>query len=170
MEVFMPSFGHEDDAYRLGRMVDTLTEELDIPVKAGRTTTHKRQDLDRGAEPDQCYWFGDDARRMTDERKLDLAVDPAPTLAIEGDITHSSLDHLAIFAALGVPEVWHLTADSFRFLHLQPDGSYENRDQSSAFPALPSVVIAQFLEAGRTSEDTEWVRSFRTYVREDLGR
>ena len=55
MEVFLPSFGREDDAYRLGRMVDTLTEELDIPVKAGRTTTHKRQDLDRGAEPDQCY-------------------------------------------------------------------------------------------------------------------
>ena len=23
MEVFMPSFGHEDDAYRLGRMIDT---------------------------------------------------------------------------------------------------------------------------------------------------
>ena len=42
MEVFMPSLGREDDAYRLGRMVDTLTEELEIAVKAGRTTTHKR--------------------------------------------------------------------------------------------------------------------------------
>ena len=35
MEVFMPSFGHEDDAYRLGRMVDTLTEELDIAGEGG---------------------------------------------------------------------------------------------------------------------------------------
>jgi len=30
MEVFMPSLGHEGDAYLLGRMVDTLTEELAI--------------------------------------------------------------------------------------------------------------------------------------------
>ena len=43
----MPSFGHEDDAYRLGRMVNTLTEELDIAVKAGRTfpRMHDRQIL-----------------------------------------------------------------------------------------------------------------------------
>jgi Uma2 family endonuclease len=149
-------------------MVDTLTEELDIPVKAGRTTTHKRPALDRGAEPDQCYWFGDDARRMAGKRKLDLAVDPAPALAIEVDITHSSLDRLAIFAAIGIPEVWHLTADSFRFLHLQPDSSYEARDRSLAFPALPSAEVARFLEQGRSDEDTAWVRSFRMFVRDVL--
>jgi Uma2 family endonuclease len=167
MEVFMPSFGHEDDVYRLGRMVDTLTEELEIPVKAGRTTTHKRRDLDRGAEPDQCYWLGDDARRMAGKRQLDLGFDPAPTLAIEFDITQSSLDRLAIFAVLGIPEVWHLTAGSFQFLHLH-DGSYQALDRSRAFPALPSAEIARFLEEGRTGEDTAWVRSFRRYVREGL--
>jgi Uma2 family endonuclease len=168
MEVFMPSFGHEDDAYRLGRMVDTLTEELDIPVKAGRTTTYKRQDLDRGAEPDQCYWFGEDARRMVGKRQLDLSVDPAPTLAIEVDVTQSSLDRMEIFAVLGIPEVWHLTAGSFRFLHLQPDGSYMERDRSRAFPTLPSAEVSRFLEQGRAGEDTAWVRSFRAYVREAL--
>ena len=53
MEVFMASFGHEDDAHLLGRVVETLTDVLDVPVKSGRTTTHKRSDLDRGTEPDQ---------------------------------------------------------------------------------------------------------------------
>ncbi|MBX6316117.1 MAG: hypothetical protein IRY99_24875 [Isosphaeraceae bacterium] len=38
MEVLMPSFGHKDDAHLLGRMIDTLTDELGIPVKVGRTT------------------------------------------------------------------------------------------------------------------------------------
>ena len=42
--------GHENVGYLLGRMVDTLTEELGVPVEGGGTTTHKRQDLDRGAE------------------------------------------------------------------------------------------------------------------------
>jgi Uma2 family endonuclease len=168
MEVFMPSFGHEDDAYRLGWMVDTLTEELDIAVKAGRTTTHKRQDLDRGAEPDQCYWLGDDARRMAGKRQLDLIIDPPPALAIEVDISHSSLDRLPIFAAIGIPEIWHLTLASLQFLHLQPEGTYQPHDRSRAFPGLPAAEVARFLEQGRTGEDTAWVRSFRAYVREFL--
>ena len=79
-----------------------MNEELDMAVKAGRTTTHKREDLDRGAEPDQCYWLGENARRMAGKRRLDLALDPPPDLAIEVDITRSSLDRLPIFAALGV--------------------------------------------------------------------
>ncbi len=35
MEVFMPSLGHKGDAYLLGRIVDTVTEELEIPVEGG---------------------------------------------------------------------------------------------------------------------------------------
>ena len=167
MEVFMPSFGHEDDAYLLGRIVDTLTEEPEIAVKAGRTTTHKRQDLDRGAEPDQCYWLGENARRMAGKRQLDLTVDPCPDLAVEVDISHSSLDRLPIFAAIGIPEVWRL-AGSLRFLHLQPDGTYQARERSLAFPALPSAEVSRLLEQGRASEDTAWIRSFRAYVREVL--
>src|SRR4051812_26661873 len=54
MEVFMPSLGHEGSSYLLGRMIDTLTEELEIDVEAGGTTTHRRRDLDRGAEPDRA--------------------------------------------------------------------------------------------------------------------
>ena len=170
MEIVMPSFGHEDDAYRLGRMVDTLTEELGIPVKAGRTTTHKRQDLDRGAEPDQCYWLGEDALWMAGKRRLDLANDPAPTLAIEVDITQSSVHRLPIFAALAIPEVWHLTDKSLRFLHRQPDGSYQAFDASRAFPGLPAADVARFLDQGQLGEDTAWVREFRAYVRQTLVR
>ena len=168
IEVFMPSLGHEDDAYRLGRMVDTLTEELEIAVKAGRTTTHKRQDLDRGAEPDQCYWLGDDASPMAGKRHLDRAVDPAPALAIEVEVTRSSLDRLTIFAALGIREIWRLADGSLRFLILQPDGTYQPRERSLAFPTLPSAEVARFLEFGRSGEDTAWVRAFRAYVRESV--
>ena len=53
MEIFMPSFGHDSDAYLLGRMVDMLTEELEISVEGGGTTTHKRQDLGKGSRAGQ---------------------------------------------------------------------------------------------------------------------
>ena len=90
----MPSFGHDNDAYLLGRMVDMLTEELEVSVEGGDTTTHKREDLGKGAEPDKCYWFGDNARHMRGKRQLDLNRDPAPDLVIEVDVTRTSLDRL----------------------------------------------------------------------------
>jgi Uma2 family endonuclease len=94
MEVSMPSFGHENDAYLLGRMVDMITEELETSVVGGGKTIHKRQDLDKGAEPDQCYWFGANAQAVRGKRQLDLNVDMVPDLVIEVDVTHSSLDRL----------------------------------------------------------------------------
>lgn len=57
MEVFMPSLGHEGDAYLLGRMVNTLTEELAVPVVGGGATTHKRRRLaKRGARSVLLAW------------------------------------------------------------------------------------------------------------------
>ena len=44
MEVFMPSFGHDNDAYLLGCMVDCSQRSSEIDMEGGGTTTHKRQD------------------------------------------------------------------------------------------------------------------------------
>ena len=164
----MPSFGHDNDAYHLGRMVDLLTEELDIDVEGGDTTTHKQKDLGKGAEPDKCYWFGKNARHMSGKRRLDLNRDPPPDLVVEVDVTRTSLDRLKIFAAMGVPEVWRSTGRSLQFLHLQADGTYQARTTSRSFPTLTVASVAQFLKEGRTAHKTEWIRSFRAFVREKV--
>jgi len=166
MEIFMPSFGHEDDAHVLGLMVEALTDELNIPVKAGRSTTHRRRDLDRGTEPDQCYWFGENARHMIGKRQLDLSIDPRPDLVIEVDVTSSSLERFPIFAAMGIPEVWRLAGRRLEFLHLQPDGTYQARERSRNFPAVPAAEVVRFLDLGRGEEQNAWSRSFRAYVRD----
>jgi Uma2 family endonuclease len=168
MEIFMPSFGHNTDAFLLGRMVDLLTEELEISVRGGDTTTHKRQDLGKGAEPDKCYWFGDKARRMSGQRQLDLSRDPAPDLIIEVDVTRTSLDRLKIFAAMEVPEVWRSTTRTLQFLYLQTDGTYLPRTTSRNFPSLQVSSVAEFLKQGRTTDSTQWIRSFRAFVREKV--
>jgi Uma2 family endonuclease len=168
MELFMPSLGHEGDAYLLGRMVDMLTEELEISLMGGGTTTHKRQDLDKGAEPDQCYWFGENAQRIRGKRTLDFDIDPVPDLVIEVDVTRGSLDRLKIFAALGVLEVWRSDGGNLQFLHLQTDCSYQPGLTSRSFPRLPVFALAQFLEQGRTTDTTAWIRSFRAFVREQV--
>jgi Uma2 family endonuclease len=149
-------------------MVDMLTEELAISRVGGGTTTHKRQDLDKGAEPDKCYWLGENARCVRGKRQLDLNIDPVPDLIIEVDVTRNSLDRLKIFAALGVPEVWRSDGRSLQFLHLQADGTYQRRATSRNFPTLPVSSVARFLKLGRTADTMEWIRSFRAFVREKV--
>src|SRR4051794_27561718 len=61
-ELMTPSFDHEQFRYLLGRLVDILTEELYIPCICGGSTTWRREDLDRGLEPDECYYVANTER------------------------------------------------------------------------------------------------------------
>ncbi|MFI5459273.1 MAG: Uma2 family endonuclease [Isosphaerales bacterium] len=95
-------------------------------------------------------------------------VDPAPDLVIEVDVTHGSLDRLKVFSALGVPEVWRCDGRTLQFLHRQKGGGYRAREYSRNFPTLPVDLARRFLEQGRTSDKSGWVRSFRNCIREHL--
>jgi len=167
MEVYMPSLGHERDSYLLGRMVDTLTEELGITAEGGGTARHKRQDLDKGAEPDQCYWLHERALLIRNKSELDLSVDPVPDLVIEVDVTSVSVDRLKIFAALGVPEVWRYDGRALEILQLERFG-YQSCETSRCFPGLSADAIGRFLEQGRNADKTIWIRSFRSFVKDHL--
>src|SRR5437868_4288739 len=81
LEIMILSLGHEGFSYLLGRFVDVLTEELDIPMKAGRSTTFKREELERGLEADNCYWIQHE-RAMRGKRRFDGRRDPPPDLAL----------------------------------------------------------------------------------------
>src|SRR5262245_60663790 len=78
MEVRMPLPQHERVKKLLGRMIETIGEELDIPVVGVGSAPFGRQDLDRGLEPDECYYLAG-AGRVRDWERIDLALDPPPT-------------------------------------------------------------------------------------------
>jgi Uma2 family endonuclease len=168
MEIMSPLNRHGNGSYLLGRMVDTLTDELDIEVFPADPVTLKRPDLAKGVEPDKLYFFGIKAARVLGKRDLDLTVDPPPDLIIEVDETSSSVPRLPIFASLGILEVWRLKRDVLYFLHLQPDGTYQARDRSRAFPVLTLADAARFLEQGLRTDSTPWIRGFRAFVRDVL--
>jgi Uma2 family endonuclease len=168
MELMSPLWRHGNSGYLLGRMVDVLVEEFDIQVEGADPVTLKRPDLEKAVEPDRIFYFGENAAKVQAIRELDLNVSPPPDLVIEVDVTSSSVPRLPIFAALGIPEVWRIDDDELQFLHLQPDGTYQPRDRSRAFPALLVAEAARFLEQGRAANKTAWIRTFRAYVRDVL--
>jgi Uma2 family endonuclease len=111
LEIMSPSIEHEWLHRALGRMIDTITEELNIPVLSAGSTTLKLQLEERGLEPDECYFLANEAR-MRGKRELDLSIDPPPDLAIEVDISRSTLDKLTINSAICVPELWFCNGES----------------------------------------------------------
>ncbi|MHB1558826.1 MAG: Uma2 family endonuclease [Isosphaeraceae bacterium] len=106
---------------------------------------------------------------MRGKRRLVLERDPPPDLVVEVDVTRTSLDRLEIFAAMGVPEVWRSRGQTLQFLHLQAGGIDRPRAASRNVPGLKVSALARFLKAGRTTDSTPWMRSFRAFARELAG-
>lgn len=158
---------HEHESYSeiLSRLVYTLTEELNLPVKGGGSTTFRRRRRKRGLEPDSCWWIASEPR-VRGKTVINLAKDPPPDLALEIDITHSSLDRLSIYAALGVPEVWRLENKTLVCHLLGSDGHYTTSPTGRAFPHLVVADISGFLALLGQVDENAVVRQFRAWVRQ----
>jgi Uma2 family endonuclease len=163
LEIMAPMLEHEGPSYLMGRFIDVLTEELQLPCRAGGSVTLRRRRKQRGLEPDKCYWIAS-AAALQGRMRLDLRTDPPPDLAIEVDVTSSSLDRMSVYAALGVPEVWRLTAAGLGF-NLLIAGAYQVLPNSLAFPRLTVADLAGFVAQFGQIEDTDLVRQFREWVR-----
>ena len=167
VELMSPSHDHECFKTRLGRLVETLTMELDIPCEGAGSTTWRKQIEDRGLEPDECYYIAN-ADRVAGRRNLDLTVDPPPDLAIEVEISRSALDRMGIYAALKVPEVWRFDGESLTVYLLQADGTYAPSPTSRSLPFLPLDELVDWLHRADEMGQTAWIRQFREWVREEL--
>ena len=163
----LPLFEHDIDGRFLGRLIIALTEELGLPILCGGSTTLRRQLHQRGIESDECYWIASEPR-MRGRRALNLRRDPPPDLAVEVDVTNSSLDRLDIYATLSVPEIWRLESDVLGFLALQPNGTYRERSHSLAFPRLTAADLMPFLEMRGRADNNTVIRAFREWIRGHL--
>jgi Uma2 family endonuclease len=166
VELMSPLLVPERYRNRLGFMVETITEELDIPRIGGGATTFNREDEDRGLEPDECYYLAN-AERIRGRERVDLTVDPPPDLAIDVEITHGVLNRLGIYAKLGIPEVWRFDGETLSVLLLGDDGTYAPSATSAAFPFLPMDEVSRFVREGEP-DDTRWGKAFRAWVRDVL--
>ena len=169
LEIMTSTHEHESDHRFLGRLVVALAEELRLPVRDGGSTTFKLRRRQRGLEPDTCFWITNEPK-VRRSRRIDLKTDPPPDLVIEADVTSSSLDRLAIYAALGFPEVWRLADGVLNFDVLGAGGQYAAGAASRAFPGLTAGDVARFLAMrGGLRDDNAVVQQFRAWMRQRFG-
>jgi Uma2 family endonuclease len=164
LEFMTLSHGHERWSSLLGQFVEVLTEELSMPRQSGGSTTLDREDLERGLEPDRCYYLEHEAA-VRDKDEIDLTVDPPPDLALEVDVSRSSLSRMSIYAAIRVPEVWRFDGEQLRVYRLPNDGRYIESAQSLHFPFLPLAEVQAFLLRRNTMDETSLIKAFRQWVR-----
>src|SRR5919107_1618405 len=62
VELMSPLIIHERYKNLLGYMVEAITDERDIPRVGAGSTTVSAELLDRGLEPDECYYLANAAR------------------------------------------------------------------------------------------------------------
>lgn len=163
LEIVSPSFEHEQANRTLALLVQTVASELSRDVLGAGSTTFKREDLQRGFEPDSCFYV-QHASRLRGQRRIDLTIDPPPDLVIEIDVSRSSLDKLSLYARMGVPEVWRFDGERI-VIHLLEAGLYRETEHSSVLPPLTSQVLLRFLVEGRSLSLPEWLRSLSEWVR-----
>jgi Uma2 family endonuclease len=164
LEFMSPSPLHESYSYLFGRLLDTITLELRIQIRSGRSITFRRPELERGLKPDNCYWIQNEPA-VRGKPDIDLATDPPPDLAIEIDITHGSLDRLAIYSGLGVPEVWRFDGESLFVYLLQSNGEYSVVERSRCLPSVPVQELIPFLQLDEQLGDTTRILAFADWVR-----
>ena len=167
LEIMSPTRKHERLNRVLAQLVEVLTDELGIDMENLGSTTFKREDLERGFEPDSCFYF-EQAALVRSKEELDLSVDPSPELVIEIDVTSTSIHKDPIYAQLGIREVWRYDGNALRIGKLVGEG-YVASETSKALPLVTATVLSQFLESSRTATRPELVKSFRQWIRENSG-
>ena len=167
LEIMSPTKKHERLNRVLAQLVEVLTDELGIDMENLGSTTFKREDLERGFEPDSCFYF-EQAALVRSKEELDLSVDPSPELVIEIDVTSTSIRKDPIYAQLGIREVWRYDGNALRIGKLVGEG-YLASETSEALPLVTATVLSQFLERSRTATRPELVKSFRQWIRKNSG-
>lgn len=122
LEFMTPLFEHEYGNRLIDKLISTIAEVTDRDYILCGSMTIKRPDLESGKEPDSCYYIANEPA-VRGKKKLDFTQDPPPDLAIGIDITSSSLNQLALYASLGVGEVWRYNGSELVFYQLQ-SGKY----------------------------------------------
>lgn len=163
LEIMSPLPEHEKYNRAIASLVEVVAEERGLDFENLGSTAFRRDDLQRGFEPDSCFYIQHEPA-IRGKSVLDLRIDPPPDLVIEIDITHLSLDKLPIYAAIGVPEVWRYDGQRLEMRMLEGDRYVASR-ASTALPGITRDDVARLIEEGKATRRLAWLANVRDWAR-----
>ncbi|NJK69156.1 MAG: Uma2 family endonuclease [Microcoleus sp. SU_5_3] len=161
LEITMPLEAHEFYRELIGRFIYFLVAEFGLRIKTMGSTRLDREDLDRGAEPDNAYYIQN--QPLVAGKTVNLEQYPPPDLVVEIDITHTDIKKLELYASMGVPEFWRFNGRVGRIYQLQ-GAAYQEVEISPTFGQVPKIKLYEFLteaqedEVGAEQSLRQWIR------------
>lgn len=165
LELMTPLSDHERYSWTLGRLLVVLSEELGLEIMGLKSTTWRSKHKAVGKEADECFYIQNEAS-MRSKLKIDLKNDPPPDLAIEIDTTNSSIDKMAVYAELRVPEVWRF--EDGIIINILSETGYVDSETSLAFGSFPVKELARFMQLDSQKGENARMREFREWVRSQI--
>ena len=155
LEIMTPSFEHEHLNRLLADIVQAIAFGKDLPIEQAGSTDFQREDVERGFQPDSCFYLGDNVRVIHGKQRLDVSRDPPPDLVVEVDVTNRSLNKLPLYAAIGVPEVWRF--DSAHIILYRLSGAaYQEVSTSAVLEGVTADDLLRFVQLAYEMSRKEW--------------
>lgn len=127
------------------------------------SATYTKDDIEKGFEPDSCFYFENEAK-IRGVKRLDMNVHPAPDLIVEIDITNLSTFRQHIFAVFGVPEIWRFDGEKMQILRLKND-KYVEISNSLALPKVTAKKLTEFVQKSEILSRLEWISEVRNWAK-----
>jgi Uma2 family endonuclease len=147
LEIMSPLLQHEYYKENISDAIKDIAELQDRDYESLGSTTWRKQAKMAGLEPDNCFYFQNEAK-IRGKLEYDLNQDPPPDLALEIDITSKSLNRFSIYARLGVPELWCYDEGKLR-IYLLENNEYQEVNESLIFPMLKVQEIPKIIDKYR---------------------
>ena len=163
LEIASPGPDHEEANRTLALLVHVISAERGIRVRDVGSTTNKDAASKRGLEPDSSFYV-EPSGLVDRTRDIVVGVDPPPNLAIEIDMSRSSIPKLDLYADLNVSEVWVWDNRQARFYVLR-EGAYEATNRSLLIPDVTPDVVTRFVLLSRQIDSVEWYRAVQAWAR-----
>ncbi len=137
LEIMAPSRNHENIESMIGCLVEVYCLARGVRFTTLGSWTLKREKDERGAEPDECYVFGDAGEEQP------------PDLAIEVVWTSGRIDKLEVYRKLGVREVWYWRDGALQPYALRGE-RYEPIERSEVLDGIDLALLVSFLDRSTT--------------------
>jgi Uma2 family endonuclease len=151
LELMSPSTLHEDAKKIIARLIEAWAMERDVDLRGFGGATFRAEAKERGLEPDECY-------------KLGALDDGVPDIALEVIVTSGLIDKMAVYAGLGVPEVWEWRPGAPAIIvHRLVGAAYQVRPRSEVLPELDLVELSGFIQPGESQ--TRLAKAYQASLR-----
>jgi Uma2 family endonuclease len=132
LELMSPSREHELWKKNIARFVELFAHIRGIDLRGYGSTTFKKEVLERGAEPDECYLVG---KKLAEY----------PEIVLEVVHTTPLLNKLDVYREFGVAEVWVFREGAF-VVHALDESSrrYQAKESSALLPGLDLAAVARY--------------------------